>query len=444
MASTLGASIWKSLLTTSIGAFSASLSILLTLSFGVFASQTNLLSESSAEDISHLCSKLFLPALLIVNVGEHIEAARWREYLPIFIWGLTYTFLSCLLGMGLTKLFKLPRWAAPAVAFNNTTSLPLLLTKALGSTGILRSILAPGQGMEASIERAKSYFLVNSMVSNSLTFSLGPKLIGSSDYTDDSDSDSDDEESGDPDENTSLLPERVNEAAYQTKTALQNALSSANAALPVPLQKMNNTLFTLINPTLLGSFLALFIGLIPPISHAFFAETFDGGFLSAWLTASLRNVGELFTVMQMFVSGSDLSASLKTKQKSVRLNKKAFAIVFIIRFILWPLIAIGLVYVFATKTDFLPKTLATSAEGAVRDEFGMLLFSLMLMPGGPPAISLSTMVMVSTSGKEGRKEGLRVARMLAGMYVLSPLVAVSVVGALKASERAVAVREGRI
>ena len=68
---------------------------------------------------------------------------------------------------------NLPQWVTPALAFNNTTSLPLLLVQSLQSTGILDSLDASSD----AVDRAKSYFLVNAMVSNSLTFALGPRLL---------------------------------------------------------------------------------------------------------------------------------------------------------------------------------------------------------------------------------------------------------------------------
>jgi hypothetical protein len=72
-----------------------------------------------------------------------------------------------------TKFLNLPQWVTPALSFNNTTSLPLLLVQSLQSTGILDSLDASSD----TIDRAKSYFLVNAMVSNSLTFALGPRLL---------------------------------------------------------------------------------------------------------------------------------------------------------------------------------------------------------------------------------------------------------------------------
>lgn len=55
------------------GALQASLAVLLTISYGVIAAQFDLLSEKSAKDISKACVRLFLPALLIVNVGQQLS-----------------------------------------------------------------------------------------------------------------------------------------------------------------------------------------------------------------------------------------------------------------------------------------------------------------------------------------------------------------------------------
>jgi len=55
------------------GAVQASVAVLLTISYGVIAAQFNLLTQASAKDISKACVRLFLPALLIVNVGSQVS-----------------------------------------------------------------------------------------------------------------------------------------------------------------------------------------------------------------------------------------------------------------------------------------------------------------------------------------------------------------------------------
>ena len=55
------------------GALQASIAVLLTIFSGVIASQLNLISEASSKDVSKVCVKLFMPALLIVNVGSELN-----------------------------------------------------------------------------------------------------------------------------------------------------------------------------------------------------------------------------------------------------------------------------------------------------------------------------------------------------------------------------------
>jgi len=82
------------------------------------------------------------------------------------------------LGWALKRAFKFPAWTIPAICFNNTTALPLLLIQSLETAGILADLTIDGSDTSsAALSRAKSYFLVNSMIGNSLTFAVGPKLL---------------------------------------------------------------------------------------------------------------------------------------------------------------------------------------------------------------------------------------------------------------------------
>lgn len=91
----------KSLFSSFLGALQASLSILLTLSYGVIASRIKLYGKGTSDDISKLCAKLFLPALIFTNVGSELEPSRWKEYLPVLS---TNIFEFRLQARGLTML----------------------------------------------------------------------------------------------------------------------------------------------------------------------------------------------------------------------------------------------------------------------------------------------------------------------------------------------------
>lgn len=71
------------ILTSFFAALQASIAVLLTIGSGTIASRYNLLKEGSARDISKLCVRLFLPALLIVNVGSELEKDTVARYVPI-------------------------------------------------------------------------------------------------------------------------------------------------------------------------------------------------------------------------------------------------------------------------------------------------------------------------------------------------------------------------
>jgi len=362
------------------------------------------------------------------------------------------------IGWAGVKWLKLPAWVTPAITFNNTTSLPLLLIQSLESTGILDTILQDGESTSAAIDRAQSYFLVCSVVSNCLTFALGPKLLGEAEQ--DSDDEGDEEEQGkpngqvngdadhrheandnttdnqqtnetEPDETTSLLPDNINHLESRVATITHNKAHSIlhmhhlhPSQLTTTTKSVFSTLYSFVNAPLIGAFIGLIIGLVPALHKAFFANSNEGGIFTAWLTASLKNTGELFVSLQVIVVGVKLSSSLRKLKRgdanAGRTPWSAVLFVFAIRYIFWALVSIPIIYALARNTKLL-------------DADGILWFSMMLMPLGPPAMSL--IPMADVSGKDERIK-MAVAKLLTGMYAASPLLAFAVVAALKASQKA--------
>lgn len=66
-----------------VGAIQAAFSVLLTIGFGVVAAQCNLLSTSAAKEVSKLCVRMFLPALLIYKIGSNLHSDTGVRYVPI-------------------------------------------------------------------------------------------------------------------------------------------------------------------------------------------------------------------------------------------------------------------------------------------------------------------------------------------------------------------------
>ncbi|GMG17339.1 unnamed protein product [Aspergillus oryzae var. brunneus] len=264
-----------------VGALQACVSVLLTMSYGVAAQRLRLIQESSINDMAGLGVKLFLPALIIINLGEQLQLGNALNYIPV------------------------------------------LISKTIG-------------------------------------YAVGPKLLqdgNESTNTEDQEADGTDPETqngttehGQVDEETSLLPQRALMAPFESPFA-----------------------DVAIGCTIIG----VILGLVPQLHKAFFNKYEDGGIFNAWLTSSVKNIGKLFTTLQIFVVGCKLGVSfekMKTSGDSGRMPLKAIGTIFLVRLVIWP--AISIVYGLAKKTNIV-----------LTDP--ILWFSLMLMPAGPPALVIS-------------------------------------------------------
>lgn len=332
----------------------------------------------------------------------HSYFKRW------LVWAILYSQVSIGIGLLAVKFLKFPAWVTPAIAFNNTTSLPLLLIESLRSTGILDRLLLDGDSSEEAINRAQSYFLVCAIVGNCFTFAIGPRLIDAENAPgDEDDSDDDDGNGGEhgrdqggddaergsinEDELTSLLPHRVRKAGGKAHKRFSFMGKQKWEQLSPRTQDVLVFLFDFLNAPLLGAVLGAIIGLTPPLHRAFFNDSNDGGFLNAWLTSSLKKIGELFVTLQVVVVGVSLSSSLRKmkrgEDKGLPLLPTAF--VLLIRLVLWPVISIAVVWVLATKTTTLQQD-------------PILWFTMMLMPTGPPAMKLIAMAEVNGAGEDDK------------------------------------------
>ncbi|KAH7403507.1 auxin efflux carrier [Cadophora sp. MPI-SDFR-AT-0126] len=439
----------SSIVASFLGALEASLSVLLTISYGAVAARFNLIKSSSARDINKLCVRLFLPALMIANLGDELHAETAYRYVPVLIWALFYTLTSMALGWTLKRMFKFPAWTIPAICFNNTTALPLLLLQSLQTSGILKDLtMGKGDSSSEAMKRAKSYFLVAAVVGNSLTFAVGPRLLDDEETPDSYENQKeqkgqangnaahdDEEEHENPTnasgrtaeeqeehatENTTLLPDRVADPGAELGGVLADTFDEYWSRLPTVLRKHLHFVSSLFNAPLIGAVIGAILGLVPPFHKAFFSEPQEGGIFKAWLTSSIKKIGELFPALQLVVVGAKLSASLLKMKEGKDVGKMKLVpvlTIFAIRFILWPVISIGAVYLIASKTKLL-------------DDDPILWFVLMLMPTGPSATKLTALADVSGGSEEDKHA---IAKFITLSYTISPLICFTVVGALKAS-----------
>ncbi|KAL9107996.1 MAG: hypothetical protein Q9227_007211 [Pyrenula ochraceoflavens] len=295
----------------------------------------------------------------------------------------------------------------PAICFNNTTSLPLLLLESLSSTGILeRLTLGPSDTSSEALARAKSYLLVNAIVGNSLTFALGPRLLDSEHAPDnkeepdkpngghENDYQNGDVEHGqqedhtenDPStEETSLLPNAIMEHVYSIDRRAKQKGQEHWLSFKPRTRSILELVFDFFNPPLIGAIIGALIGLAPPLHKAFFSEpngTPAGyGIFTAWLTSSLQNIGDLFASLQVVVVGVSLASSLRKAKRGEDSGPVPWIpslFVLFVRFVFWPVVGIAVVWAFLTKTSVLGND-------------PMLWFTLMLMPIGPSAMKLVAM-----------------------------------------------------
>lgn len=311
------------------------------------------------------------------------------------------------LGIVLTKIFKMPAWATPALTFNNTTSLPLLLVQSLAATKLLDSI----DQSDDAVERAKSYFLVNSMVGNTLTFALGPKLLNywhedlpadhdkETDQEMDGEIESQEEEAEHDNEETSLLPNRVVRAGTRAEYKAYKKGKHFWDRLSPWTQQVLNFLYQFISPPLIGAALGALIGLVPALHRLFFNTQEEGGYLNAWLTSALQNVGDLFAALQVVVTGVKLATSLMRMKKGESAGKVPWlpmVLITVVRFFIWPVISIAVIYLLVTRTSLI-------------GDDPILWFAMMLMPTGPPALLLTALADVTGAEEE---EKLSIAKFL--------------------------------
>lgn len=296
--------------------------------------------------------------------------------------------------------------------FNNTASYPLLLVGALQQTGILASLVVSDEAAEDAVERAESYFLVFSTISSCLTFAVGPRLIDTEHAPEgepDPDAGSRQEEghvpenadqageetgllSGDrlavPDifhspcgGDTSFFPSTRKPFALANRTSGLERAHDRRASI-VPRKRWIKLgprarwwllfISDFFNAPLVGAIIGAVIGLVPPLHRAFFSDTQNGGVFTAWLTASLKNIGTLFVPLPVVIAGTSLYSAYsgtndKSQAKSRGLPWGTVLYVMLVRFVVWPAAAIGLVYLLASRTSVLGSD-------------PMLWFTMMLMP----------------------------------------------------------------
>ncbi|KAF2799776.1 hypothetical protein K505DRAFT_230250 [Melanomma pulvis-pyrius CBS 109.77] len=440
------------LVSSFVAAIQASLSVLLVITYGSLSAHFGLLDSKTGKSISKICVKLFLPLLLLVKIGSELHPGSANRYLVILLWAFVCHVVSFLIGIAAHLLFGMPDWITAAIMFNNTTSYPLLLIQSLDETGILKMLIVTDESTRAAIERAKSYFLVFATVSSCLTFAVGPRLVDTEHAAEENGKSAEEETNGngngsssEPTEATGLLRVPIPRPHHRHASVASITFFPSKPKFttvtrrPFYIPRLHWSdlsprakwwllfFYDFLNAPLLGAVLGAIIGLTPPLHRAFFNDTYEGGIFTAWLTESWKNVGGLFVPLPLIVAGISLYTSFQESRRASSSSSEpglpylTTLFILVIRFIIWPVVSIGTIYFFVTRT-------------ALLGDDPMLWFAMMLMPTGPPAMKLITMVQVSDAGPEDER---KIARILTVSYIISPILAFTVVGALRASVAAI-------
>ncbi|EPQ51530.1 hypothetical protein GLOTRDRAFT_108071 [Gloeophyllum trabeum ATCC 11539] len=412
-----------SLVTTFLGSFQGAIAVLLTIGAGYLCSaptSKSILSRSATKRLSKVTTAVFLPCLMISQMGPQLTVRELKRMWIVPAWGLVSTIIAHLFGWIAQRILGLPSWTIPAAGRAESNALPLLLIQALQNSGVLGALRRPDESIDVFMQRARSMILLNSAVQHTLTFAFGPPLL---------------KQDRPP---KTVLPDHL---APDTQHPPESPASPSSFDLPIPTiqdtehvgllrddpphsygaadagevldalqdvpavpelrgkSKMIKRPFQWINPPLIGAGMALVLG-ITPFLHRMLLD--KDGPLYTTLTQAIENLGSLFVVLQMFLLGANLhllptsTSSDGTKFVTSTLSTLA------IRYLIMPVLSVLFVWFTARQGWYIADQLTW--------------FILMLIPSGP-----SAMMLISLAEMVGVDEG-DVSTFLCVSYAISPII----------------------
>ncbi len=263
--------------------------------------------------------------------------------------------------------------------------------------------MPPGGDLDQTLSKLKVYILINALVGNLTRFAVGSFLMVNHDHVlwmaphrDDPSHRDTPKSGGGP----IRLPVDREEPDDAQKTAGQRARKAVQLGW--------HYLAVALNPPLVGGLAAIAFGLVPLAQAQLFASS---GWLSP-LADAVKNIGSLYTVMQMLVLGAHLYS-----KRGGRAPVWSTLWLFAYRFFLAPALSVGLVAV-----------LQKHAPAVIGNDEAAFRFVLMIGNVGPPALTLSAIAEMSDLPEETEGE---VSQVLLLSYAATPLIALSITAALE-------------
>lgn len=167
----------SSLLASFLGALEGTASVLFTLYVGYYIAQKGQFDRDTVKRISKVCTTIFLPCLIVVQMGPELTVQKLSRVWIIPLWGLVTTLVAHGIGWIGYKLLGLPHWTIVASGRPNSTALPLLLLQSLQYTRVFEDLSAPGESVSDTLEHARSFILLNVIVQQSFTYQTAPQIL---------------------------------------------------------------------------------------------------------------------------------------------------------------------------------------------------------------------------------------------------------------------------
>lgn len=167
----------SSFLASFLGSFEGTVSVLLTLSVGFVVAQKGMVDHQTVRRISSLCTNIFLPCLIVAQMGPELTVENLGRMWIIPTWGVVSTIIAHLLGWLAQSVFRTRSWLIVAAGRPNSSALPLLLLESLSSTGVLEALSNDGESPSKTLARAKSLILLNVVIQQTITFQVAPSLL---------------------------------------------------------------------------------------------------------------------------------------------------------------------------------------------------------------------------------------------------------------------------
>ena len=399
-------------------ALSAMATTVLVTGAGAYVKKRELFPPVAQKSVSKLVVHLFLPALLLSRVANTVSPEHLVSWAAVPL--IACFMVAAGASLGYLLVLALARhdvagFAMAAVAFGNTTSLPLAMMASLAHGEALRR--DEDDSVDDIMARGTAYVLVFTLPVTLLRWTVAYDLMGSNmprtanaaaDYShvielaeqpaggDDGDVEEvvvggEEEQEGDGEDG-------------EDGVHVREAVVAAAAVVDEPLT-LRQRIRKMFNPPIYASLLGIAIGLVTPVKGLLFGS----GAPLAFVTNALTITGEA-TVPAVMIG---LGATLYNGPNSASVGRRLLGGILVLRLVCMPLVGFAVIHAFdrfgwlpadptfravmmlefATPPAINLSTMAT-LHGRMEKETGTLLFWAYL--AAVPCLSLSVLLILST------------------------------------------------